>query len=653
MKSVTCAIIALALASAAALGASPGESEKLVPVPPGGVQLWSPGYYWQTPRIGSFSGNNTRGLRPIVLRGARNGVFSGYIVATSAGPISRLKADVSALTLKAGGASIPAAGVQVRYAAPAARNNSWNGIGRFDALLPKPPAEVPLPVFRGYSTYYIKRWRRGGGKKVATQPIWVTVKVPRDAKPGNYSGTLTVQAQGLAPLRVPLSIEVVAWTLPDPRDFTVRNLARVSWDQEALFYKVPLWSKKHLQLAGRTMELMNAINSQQVDIDLAEKVKHRDNAESMVLWVKKKSGGYTYDFSAVEKIFDLCAEKYGRPCPIRVNLWWYEFSKGKDFNKKGNRAGKVTTLDPATGKKGKLDEPPLGTPENIAFWRPVLTELRKRIEKRGWWNVTAVGDARYAGGCDVGCVETIHAIWPDAKWFATQHGTTRTFTGRDRKKVRMKVAYGETVWGQRSFGPYIKWLGGGGLPKNVLGLKPATTRIECSYVRNRHHDSDPIWLHRALAEEMVMRGHNGVGPLGGNLWPLQKKDGRGRIKYWNAAGNCHLGPGCSTKGLVAPGPEGAVASERYEAFREGVQIAEAMLVLARALGNNRLDARLAKKVRELLKERAEEWQAAGGGKNRGGGTSKIVPAKLAKGAADRDGRLYQMAAEVSAKLNGK
>jgi Glycoside hydrolase 123, catalytic domain/Glycoside hydrolase 123 N-terminal domain len=624
-----------------------GENEKRVPVPPGKVQLWNLGYYWQTPRVGGFSGRNAEGLRSMAFYGARNGSFSNCIVASSSEAIMGIKAIVSKLTLAKGGGSIPASAVRVRYAAAVRPDNSWNGIGRFDALLEKAPAKVAVPDFKGYSTYSVKRWKRAGGKVVATQPIWVTVTVPKDAKPGNYSGTLTVSARGLAAVRVPLSVDVAAWTLPDPRDFTVRNLARVSWDEDALFYKVPFWSKKHLELSGRTMELMNAINSQQLDIDLAEKVMHRDNAESMVLWVKKKGGGYSYDFSAVEKVFDLCAKKYGRPCPLRVNLWWYEFMTGKDFKKKGNRAGKVTTLDPATGKKGKLNEPPLGTPENIAFWRPVLTELRKRIEKRGWWGVTAVGDARYAGSGDPACVDTIHAIWPDARFNATQHGTARFFIGTDRKKVRMKVTYSETVWGQGSIAPYVKWLSGGAPAKRVVGLKPATTGIACGYARNRHHDSDPVWLHRALPEELAMRGHNGVGPLGGNLWPLPQKDGRGRLTYWNVAGKCHLGPGNSTKGLVAPGPDGAVASERYEAFREGVQLTEAMMVLVRGLNGGRLAPGLAKKVRDLLKERVDKWQASGGGKSVGGGRSPIKPAVLAAGAAERDRRLFHLAGEVA------
>jgi hypothetical protein len=98
-----------------------------------------------------------------------------------------------------------------------------------------------------------------------------------------------------------------------------------------------------------------------------------------------------------------------------------------------------------------------------------------------------------------------------------------------------------------------------------------------------------------------------------------------------------------------------VATERYEAFREGVQVAEAMLVLIRGLASGTLEEGLAKKVRDLLNERATWWIQSGGGRSAGGpgGPSALTEAKLAEGAQDRDRRLFEMAAEVAAKLGGK
>ena len=49
--------------------------------------------------------------------------------------------------------------------------------------------------------------------------VWVTVKVPKDAKPGAYSGPVTIEAKDEKPVTVPVELKVLDWTLPDPQDY--------------------------------------------------------------------------------------------------------------------------------------------------------------------------------------------------------------------------------------------------------------------------------------------------------------------------------------------------------------------------------------------------------------------------------------------------
>ncbi len=46
------------------------------------------------------------------------------------------------------------------------------------------------------------------------QPIWITVYVPPDTKPGEYKGTVTVRAGGDVRYRVPVSLRVLGFSLP-------------------------------------------------------------------------------------------------------------------------------------------------------------------------------------------------------------------------------------------------------------------------------------------------------------------------------------------------------------------------------------------------------------------------------------------------------
>jgi hypothetical protein len=131
---------------------------------------------------------------------------------------------------------------------------------------------------------------------------------------------------------------------------------------------------------------------------------------------------------------------------------------------------------------------------------------------------------------------------------------------------------------------------------------------------------------------MIMRGHDGVGQLGAGFFPI--KSGRAGRYYHLSRSRGGLGPECSTRNILAPGPEGPVVTERYEMFREGVQLCEAILFLERALLEKKISGDLARRVDEYLDERGaayiEEWW---------------------EGEFARDARLYELAAEVAAAKN--
>ena len=164
-------------------------------------------------------------LYPIRLAGARNGAYSGKVVLGSDRPILGLAATAG--DLKGEGGSIPAADVQVRYAMPG--GNVIITSPACNEALPYPA--VPRPLLELYETapkeipVYSKAGERSlpEGRRApppvfgAVVPIWVTVKVPKDARPGVYAGQVTLSAEGLKPTPVAVTVKVLDWTIPDPQ----------------------------------------------------------------------------------------------------------------------------------------------------------------------------------------------------------------------------------------------------------------------------------------------------------------------------------------------------------------------------------------------------------------------------------------------------
>jgi len=160
------------------------------------AEVWSP-----NPLVSVFEGPDYSGSGDpeCVLRivGTRNGAFSGQVVVFSKEPVKGRKAGVSDLRLKGGDGVIPVSAVRVSYALPTGwektagkRFPGIRNLKRFDALWPEP---------------------RGEGR---THPVWVTVSVPKDAKPGTYEGNLSVAGR-----EVPVRLTVCGWALPEPGEF--------------------------------------------------------------------------------------------------------------------------------------------------------------------------------------------------------------------------------------------------------------------------------------------------------------------------------------------------------------------------------------------------------------------------------------------------
>jgi hypothetical protein len=150
-----------------------------------------------------------------VLRAARNEYAPFQIVVRAGtGGLKRVNAAAGALMLKRGKA-IPAARitlyrehyVEVRKLSPKSKSvPGWYP----DALIPfldpstgKPPvrarfAAAPFDIAPD-----------------SNQPLWVDVLTPRDATPGEYTGAITISAEGIRPHRVPIVLTVWDFTLSE------------------------------------------------------------------------------------------------------------------------------------------------------------------------------------------------------------------------------------------------------------------------------------------------------------------------------------------------------------------------------------------------------------------------------------------------------
>ncbi len=584
-------------------------------------------------------------LAPVRLVGARNGFFSGRVVLSSSKTIAGLKATAGDLATADAKAKIPASAVQIRWAQPAAPANTWQRANRFDPLLAAPPAAVaPLALDA--------RGAPAGATPSALVPVWITVHVPADAAAGRYQGKVTVEAGG-GRFEVPVELSVADWKVPDPADFTVVNSIWQSPDSVAAHYKVKPWSDEHFKLIAKSLDAFRQVGNRLCAVPLVAHAHGWGNSQGMVRWVKKDGGGYDYDFSVAEKYMDAYEKTCGKPDFLLLVAW--EFPGDTPSRPKWPPAA-VTVVDKDGKQLDDLRQPPYGTPENEAFWKPVFGEMRKRLEKRGWLDKTYISWLTYCNAPDKDLVGVVRNIWPDGKWMKNSHKP-------DTKFFDMPVPVNVWVWGAGAlYDPDVEvpWgrrpnyfpEGRGAYPQpwgpDEKFISLANPRWCVPFLKARLHSESSLMRYRMVAEAATQGNLRGVGTVGGDFYPMPGDNPKHPLTTC-ATGEGAVTPRVNILALTSPGPEGAELGCRAEMFREGIQVAEAVISLRKALENKAVGAGLAGRIRKLLDERARQQLRNNSpvGVGPSGDASFWLTGQCLGGWRDREAELFALAAEAA------
>ncbi|MFB3891081.1 MAG: glycoside hydrolase domain-containing protein [Phycisphaerae bacterium] len=538
--------------------------------------------------IGDEAGGD---LKPIRIMAARNGVFSGKLVLCSTAPIKGASAKIGDLVTADGKAKIPAAQVQVRLATGYIKSG-WLVQSRagstFDVLNEGMVDETkPLPPIRDYDKKY-HPWAKTGRSYL---PVWVTVHVPPAAAEGEYTGKLTVTADGKT-IEAPVALTVIPYALPNPAEFRTWIETIQSPDTLAAEYKVPLWSERHWQLIEKSLDYGAMVGNKTVYIPLIAET-NLGNAQSMVRWFKDGQR-YKFDTSIAEKYLDLQIKVQGKPAVVCFVLWdaYLEGPRMGDDSAEVIAARKalegkgpeVTTIGEDGKTPEKLPLPPRTEQAGRDLWPPLLLQLRDMLKKRGLEKCMFFGIA-----CDTAPPEAVtkmvNEALPGSPWVIHAH----SFYGGKDKQANFQ--YAAFVWGVDGFCDGRKgW------------LKPF---ILTQFLRNMT-DNWPITTYRIAPEVNITGGQRGLGRMGLDYWSvLRNSRGERAGQVWQRYPKAYWRNLNITLSLLAPGPDGPIATARFEMLREGVQECEARIFIQTAIDGGKLPADLADACKKVLAERDE------------------------------------------------
>jgi hypothetical protein len=365
---------------------------------PKGVQVWTED---MTRRLFSPEHQEPGAAPPVIrLVGARNGTYSAQVVVGTDKAMAQVK--VTATELKGpAGATLPARSVRIFGMNPQpvseisslgegrivgsemielgggnSRYSNWTA-PKARALVCFAPEtldnDAAAAAALGRIQYY--DWIASALPEripaSTCQPYWVSVKVPADAAPGLYRGAVRVEGPDFPAATLPLELEVLAWRVPDPRDFQTVVAIEQSPYGVAKQYETPLWSDKHWELVEASLRELGRVGNDvwQVPVLLDTEFGNRD--DSTIKWVRKKDGSLAFDFATLDRYLDLVIKHCGTPTVLSFVVM-HGFQAPME----------VKVLDQASGKEERVNVGP-DVPDREKYWRPFARALYSHMAAKG------------------------------------------------------------------------------------------------------------------------------------------------------------------------------------------------------------------------------------------------------------------------------
>lgn len=213
-------------------------------------------------------------------------------------------------------------------------------------------------------------------KKV--RPVWITVRIPADAKPGNYIAKVQVKAVDVPTQELSLSLHVIDQVLPKPSEWTYHLDL---WQHPAAVARVEgleMWSEEHFETLKPQMQMLADAGQKVVTATLNKdpwNVQTFDPYADMIIWTKQKDGSWKYDYSAFDK--------------------WVQFMLDLGVSKMINCYSiipwnnEIHYNDESSGELINVEARP-GTPIFEELWTPFLKDFVAHLRGNGWLEKTNI-----------------------------------------------------------------------------------------------------------------------------------------------------------------------------------------------------------------------------------------------------------------------
>ena len=370
------------------------------------------------------------------------------------------------------------------------------------------------------------------------QPVWMTVSVPSDARPGKYSGKLTVTSSNAKARSLNVELTVADHVLPPARDWAFHLDLWQNPYSVARYENVPLWSEAHFEALRPVMRMLAEAGQKSVTATIMSRPwngQTEDAFGSMVTKIRRIDGTWLYDYT----IFDR----------------WVEFMFSLGIDRQINCYSMIPWalqfdyIDQATSSPATFQAAP-GSEEYNEYWGAFIADFARHLKAKGWFEKTMIA-------MDERPLESMQAVLGLIR--KVEPAFKISLAGNYHEPVIYDIVdFSETFSGKQEFPESAK------AKRKELGL--TTTFYTCCAEAHPNmfvisNPDEAAWLGWFAQAE----GYDGYLRWAYNSWTLDPLTDA-RFRTW-PAGDCFV---------VYPGGRGSV---RFSKLVEGIQDFEKVRIL--------------------------------------------------------------------------
>lgn len=370
------------------------------------------------------------------------------------------------------------------------------------------------------------------------QPVWMTVSVPSDARPGKYSGKLTVTSSNAKARSLNVELTVANHVLPPARDWAFHLDLWQNPYSVARYENVPLWSEAHFEAMRPVMRMLAEVGQKSVTATIMSRPwngQTEDAFGSMVTKIRRIDGTWLYDYT----IFDR----------------WVEFMFSIGIDRQINCYSMIPWalqfdyIDQATSSPATFQAAP-GSEEYNEYWGAFIADFARHLKAKGWFEKTMIA-------MDERPLESMQAVLGLIR--KVEPAFKISLAGNYHEPVIYDIVdFSETFSGKQEFPESAK------TKRKELGL--TTTFYTCCAEAHPNmfvisNPDEAAWLGWFAQAE----GYDGYLRWAYNSWTLDPLTDA-RFRTW-PAGDCFV---------VYPGGRGSV---RFSKLVEGIQDFEKVRIL--------------------------------------------------------------------------